>query len=49
MHRFVVGDYLLQTAKDRKLLNYFKEKDVTAQGAKLLNWLHAYLGGLAQT
>ena len=24
--------------------NYFKEKDVTAQGGKWLNWLHSILG-----
>ena len=32
MHRFTTGDYLLRTTKDRILLIYFKEKDVTAQG-----------------
>ena len=44
MHRFTVGDYLLQTTKNRMLLNYFKEKDVTAQGGKWLNWSHSILG-----
>ena len=44
MHRFTVGDYLLQTTKDRKLLINFKEKDVTAQSGKWLNWLHSILG-----
>ena len=44
MHRFTVGDYLLQTTKDKNTANYFKEKDVTAQGGKWLNWLHSILG-----
>ena len=43
MCRFTVGDYLLQTTKDNAA-NYFKEKDVTAQGEKWLNWLHSILG-----
>ena len=48
MHRFTVGDYLLQITKERILL-IFKEKDVTDQGEKWLNWLTTlYLGGLAQ-
>ena len=33
---------LLQTTKN--VANYFKEKDVTAQGGKWLNWLHSILG-----
>ena len=43
MHSFTVGDYLLQTTKDNAA-NYFKEKDVTAQAGKWLNWLHSILG-----
>ena len=43
MHRFTVGDYLLQTTKDR-ILVIISEKDVTAQGGKWLNWLHSILG-----
>ena len=30
--------------KGQKAANYFKEKDVTAQGEKWLNWLHSILG-----
>ena len=30
--------------KGQKAANYFKEKDVTAQGGKWLNWLHSILG-----
>ena len=44
MHRFTTGDYLLRTTKDKNTTNYFKEKDVTAQGGKWLNWLHSILG-----
>ena len=40
MHRFTVGDYLLQTTKDR-ILVITSEKDVTAQGGKWLNWLYS--------
>ena len=41
MHRFTVGD---TGNKGQDTVNYFKEKDVTAQGKKLLNWLHSILG-----
>ena len=46
MHRFTVGDYLSQTTKDQgqNAANYFKEKDVTPQGGKWLNWLPSILG-----
>ena len=30
--------------KGQNAANYFKEKDVTAQGGKWLNWLHSILG-----
>ena len=30
--------------KEQNAANYFKEKDVTAQGGKWLNWLHSILG-----
>ena len=30
--------------KGQNTANYFKEKDVTAQGSKWLNWLHSILG-----
>ena len=45
MHRFAVGDYLLHTDnKGQNVADYFKEKDVTDQGEKWLNWLHSILG-----
>ena len=45
MHRFAVGDWLPFTDnKGKNVANYFKEKDVTDQGEKLLNWLHSMLG-----
>ena len=43
MHRFTIGDYLLQTTKERMLL-ITSEKDLTDQGGKWLNWLHSILG-----
>ena len=30
--------------KEKNVANYFKEKDVTDQGEKWLNWLHSILG-----
>ena len=48
MHRFAVGDYLLHTDnKGKNVADYFKEKDVTDQGEKWLNWLHSILGRLS--
>ena len=46
VHRFSVGDHLLQVTpfKGKNVANYFKEKDVTHQGGKWLNWLHSLLG-----
>ena len=32
------------TDKGQNAANYFKEKDVTDQGEKWLNWLHSILG-----
>ena len=46
MQRFTVGDYLLQITKER-IANYFKVKDVTDHGGKLLNWLHSILGKIS--
>ena len=43
MHRFPVGDYLLQITKERMLLITSK-KDVTAQRVKWLDCLHSILG-----
>ena len=44
MHRFTVGDHLFTDNQGHNAANYFKEKDVTAQGGKWLNWLHSILG-----
>ena len=33
--------------KGKNVANYFKEKNVTDQGEKLLNWLHSILGRLS--
>ena len=45
IHRFTVGDYLLKADnKGQNTANYFKEKDVTDQGEKWLNWLYSILG-----
>ena len=44
MHRFTVGDYLLQKTKDRMLLITSKRRMLLSQGGKWLNWLHSILG-----
>ena len=44
MHRFTVGDLPFTENQGQNAANYFKEKDVTAQGGKWLNWLHSILG-----
>ena len=44
MHRFTVGDYLLQTTKDRILLITSKRWMLQLKGGKWLNWLHSILG-----
>ena len=44
MHRFTVGDHLFTDNQGHNAANYFKEKDVTDQGGKWLNWLHSILG-----
>ena len=41
MHRFTVP---FTDNKGQITANYFKEKDVKAQGGKWLNWLHSVLG-----
>ena len=46
MHRFTVGDYLLQTTKDRILLTTSKRRMLQLKGATAHT---PYLGGLAQT
>ena len=44
MHRFTLGDYLLQITKERMLLITSKKEDVLQmQGGKWLNWLHSIL------
>ena len=44
MHRFAVGDYLLQITKERMLLVTSKRRMLQMQGEKWLNWLHSILG-----
>ena len=44
MHRFAVGDYLLQITKERMLLITSKRRMFQMQGEKWLNWLHSILG-----
>ena len=49
MHRFTVGDYLLQTTKDRILLITSKRRMLQIQGESGWTGYSPYLGGLAQT
>ena len=44
MHRFVLGDYLLQVTKERMLLITSKKRMLQMQGDKWSNWLHSSLG-----
>ena len=44
MHRFTVGDYLLQTTKDRMLLITSRRRMLVLKGGKWLNWLYSILG-----
>ena len=44
MHRFTVGDYLLQTTKDRMLLITSRRRMLVLKGGKWLNLLHSILG-----
>ena len=44
MHRFTVGDYLLQITKERMLLITSKRRMFQMQGEKWLNWIHSILG-----
>ena len=44
MHRFALGDYLLQITKERMLLITSKKRMLQMQGEKWLNWLHSILG-----
>ena len=43
MHRFTVGDYLLQITKEKMLLITSKKRMLQMQGKKWLNWLHSIL------
>ena len=49
MHRFTVGDYLLQTTKDRMLLITSKRRMLQLKGESGWTGHTPYLGGLAQT
>ena len=48
MHRFVLGGYLLQTTKERMLLNTSKKDMCKYKGKSGGNGYTPYLGGLAQ-
>ena len=43
MHRFALGDYLLQITKERVLLVTSKKRMLQMQGGKWLNWFHSIL------
>ena len=47
MHRFTVGDYLLQTTKERMLLNASKKNICNVKGEVVETGYAPYLGGLA--
>ena len=49
MHRFTVGDYPLQTTKDRMLLITSKRRMLQLKGESGWTGYTPYLGGLAQT
>ena len=48
MHRFVLGGYLLQTTKERMLLNTSKKDICNVKGEVVETGYAPYLGGLAQ-
>ena len=48
MHRFVLGGYLLQTTKERMLLNTSKKDICKCKGKSGPTGYTPYLGGLAQ-
>ena len=48
MHRFVLGGYLLQTTKERILLNMLKKDICKCKGKCGRTGYTPYLGGLAQ-
>ena len=43
MHRFALGDYLLQITKERMLLITSKKRMLQIQGEKQWKWLHSVL------
>ena len=51
MHRFALGDYLLQITKERMLLitsyRLTEKRMWQMQGRKWLNWLHSMLGNIS--
>ena len=49
MHRFTVGDYLLQTTKEKMLLITSKRRMLQIKGESGWTGYTPYLGGLAQT
>ena len=49
MHRFTVGDYLLQKTKERMLLITSKRRMLQIKGKSGSTGYTPYLGGLAQT
>ena len=49
MHRFVLGGYLLQTTKERMLLNTSKKDMCKCKGKSGQTGYTPYLGSLAQT
>ena len=48
MHRFVLGGYLLQTTKERMLLNISKKVICNVKGEMVETGYAPYLEGLAQ-
>ena len=48
MHRFTLGDYLLQITKERMLLITSKRRMLQIKGKSSLTGYTPYLGGLAQ-
>ena len=48
MHRFAVGDCLLQITKERMLLITSKRRMLQKKGGKWLSWLHSILGRLSR-
>ena len=47
MHRFALGDYLLQITKERMFLITSKEWMLQVQGEKWSNWVYSVLGRIS--